>query len=64
MATQDVALEVFKTGRGRPWSEHHMCCFCGTDRFFRPAYVSHLVEEWIPSITGAKEKLTSGGEGS
>ena len=37
MATQDVALEVFKTGRGRPWSEHHMCCFCGTDRFFRPA---------------------------
>ena len=62
MATQDVALEVFKTGRGRPWSEHHMCCFCGTDRFFRPAYVSHLVEEWIPSITGAKEKLISGGK--
>ncbi|MFL2698323.1 MAG: class I SAM-dependent methyltransferase [Gammaproteobacteria bacterium] len=62
MATQDVALDVFKTGRGRPWSEHHSCCFCGTDRFFRPAYVSHLVEEWIPSITGLEDKLKSGGK--
>ena len=62
MATQDVALDVFKTGRGRPWSEHHSCCFCGTDRFFRPAYVSHLVEEWIPSISGLEEKLIEGGK--
>jgi len=62
MATQDVALDVFKTGRGRPWSEHHSCCFCGTDRFFRNAYVSHLIEKWIPSIYGAEEKLIAGGK--
>lgn len=62
IAKEDVALDVFKTGRGRPWSEHHVCCFCGTDRFFRPAYVSHLVNEWIPSIEGAEEKLKAGGK--
>ena len=35
-STHDTALEVFQSGRGRPWAEHHSCCFCGTDRFFRP----------------------------
>ena len=24
---EDVAIDVFKTGRGRPWGEHHECCF-------------------------------------
>ena len=47
---EDVAVEVFKTGRGRPWGEHHECCFCGTERFFRPAYAGHLLDEWIPAM--------------
>ena len=59
-ATHDVALDVFKSGRGRPWSEHHECCFCGTDRFFRPLYVSNLLEHWLPSLDGIKEKMESG----
>ena len=59
-ATHDVALDVFKTGRGRPWEEHHECCFCGTDRFFRPIYVTNLLENWIPSLDGVKEKLETG----
>ena len=62
MATHDVALDVFRTGRGRPWNEHHSCCFCATDRFFRPMYASHLVGEWMPSITGLEEKLKVGGK--
>ena len=28
---EDVAVDVFKSGRGRPWGEHHECCFCGTE---------------------------------
>ena len=59
-ATHDVALDVFKTGRGRPWEEHHECCFCGTDRFFRPIYVTNLLENWIPSLNGVQEKLEAG----
>ena len=59
-ATHDVALDVFKTGRGRPWEEHHECCFCGTDRFFRPIYVTNLLENWIPSLDGIQAKLENG----
>ena len=54
---EEVAVEVFKTGRGRPWGEHHECCFCGTERFFRPAYASHLLDEWIPAMEGVETKL-------
>ena len=57
---EDVAIDVFKTGRGRPWGEHHECCFCGTERFFRPAYAGHLLDEWIPAMTGVEEKLKMG----
>ena len=57
---EDVAVEVFKTGRGRPWSEHHECCFCGTERFFRPAYAGHLLDEWIPAMEGVEDKLKAG----
>ena len=57
---EDVAVDVFKTGRGRPWGEHHECCFCGTERFFRPAYAGHLLDEWIPAMDGVADKLTAG----
>lgn len=56
----DTALEVFKTGRARPWSEHQNCCFCGTDRFFRPGYAANLIDHWIPSLDGVDEKLKAG----
>jgi ubiquinone/menaquinone biosynthesis C-methylase UbiE len=59
-ATHDTALDVFKTGRGRPWAEHDSCCFCGTDRFFRPGYVANLVDHWIPALDGVEEKLKAG----
>ena len=60
MATHDTAVEVFRSGRGRPWGEHHTCCFCGTDRFFRPGYVANLVENWIPALDGVAAKLEAG----
>ena len=59
-ATHDTAVEVFQSGRGRPWSEHHACCFCGTDRFFRPGYVANLVDNWIAALDGVEEKLKAG----
>ena len=59
-ATHDTAVEVFQSGRGRPWSEHHGCCFCGTDRFFRPGYAANLVDNWIPALDGVEERLQAG----
>jgi SAM-dependent methyltransferase len=59
-STHDTALEVFQSGRGRPWAEHDSCCFCGTDRFFRPGYVANLAESWIPALDGVEAKLDAG----
>lgn len=59
--THETAVDVFKTGRGRPWGEHSGCCFCGTDRFFRPGYEVNLVENWIPALAGVETKLKTGG---
>lgn len=42
--------EAFKTGKGLPWGEHDPDLFVGTERFFRPGYVSNLVTSWIPSL--------------
>lgn len=59
-ATFDTAVDVFRSGRGRPWSEHSTCCFCATDRFFRPGYVANLFENWIPALVGVEAKLNAG----
>jgi SAM-dependent methyltransferase len=34
--------------------------FRGTERFFRPGYNSHLVNEWIPALAGVEAKLKAG----
>ncbi len=60
IATHETAVDVFKTGRGRPWDEHDGCCFCGTDRFFRPGYAANLIDHWIPALKGIEDKLKSG----
>ncbi|MCK9605687.1 MAG: class I SAM-dependent methyltransferase [Methylomonas sp.] len=52
--------EVFRSGKGLPWSDHSPCLFCGTERFFRPMYAMNLLDAWIPSLTGVKEKLEAG----
>lgn len=54
------AAENFKTGGGMFWSEHDAALFEGTERFFRPGYAAHLVQEWIPALEGVKEKLERG----
>jgi ubiquinone/menaquinone biosynthesis C-methylase UbiE len=56
----EKAVDVFKTGKPRPWSEQTPCCFCGTDRFFRPGYAANLVSSWIPALDGVEAKLKAG----
>lgn len=58
--TQEDAIKVFRSGVGRPWSQHHGCCFCGTDRFFRPGYTANLVHAWLPALDGVIRKLERG----
>jgi 2-polyprenyl-3-methyl-5-hydroxy-6-metoxy-1,4-benzoquinol methylase len=58
--THEKAVDTFKSGEGRPWGDHTQCCFCGTDRFFRPGYEVNLVENWIPALEGVEAKLQAG----
>jgi 2-polyprenyl-3-methyl-5-hydroxy-6-metoxy-1,4-benzoquinol methylase len=52
--------DAFRSGDGVPWSDHSGCLFCGTERFFRPMYAANLIESWIPSLEGVREKLERG----
>jgi SAM-dependent methyltransferase len=52
--------EAFRTGRGVGWHEHSPCLFRGTERFFRGGYAAHLVQDWLPALTGVREKLERG----
>jgi 2-polyprenyl-3-methyl-5-hydroxy-6-metoxy-1,4-benzoquinol methylase len=59
-ARHEKALDVFRTGAGRPWGEHHSCLFCGTDRFFRTGYGAFLIEGWLPALEGVTDRLRAG----
>src|SRR5436853_5321259 len=52
--------EAFKTGDGVGWHEHNCNLYEGTERFFRPTYSAHLVNEWIPALDGLEAKLKTG----
>jgi SAM-dependent methyltransferase len=53
-------IEAFKTGKGVGWDEHDPDLFQGTERFFRPGYLTNLVSAWLPALDGVVEKLQSG----
>jgi 2-polyprenyl-3-methyl-5-hydroxy-6-metoxy-1,4-benzoquinol methylase len=52
--------EAFRTGQGIGWHEHDHALFHGVERFFRPGYNAHLVQEWIPALDGVEARLRSG----
>jgi SAM-dependent methyltransferase len=51
---------AFKSGKGVGWHEHDGCLFCGTERFFRSGYNTHLVGSWLPALEGVVAKLERG----
>lgn len=57
---EDKVINVFKTGKGIPWAEHHHRLFCGSEALFRPGYKAHLTTCWIKALDGMEEKLTTG----
>jgi SAM-dependent methyltransferase len=60
MKSEPRILEAFRSGEGVGWHEHDVCLFRGTERFFRPGYMRHLMTEWIPALDGVKAKLEAG----
>ncbi|MDN5845102.1 MAG: class I SAM-dependent methyltransferase [Candidatus Nitrosocosmicus sp.] len=57
---EEKFVEMFKTGKGLRWGEHHHDLFDGTARFFKPNYVGNLIQSWIPSLDGIEQKLHEG----
>jgi SAM-dependent methyltransferase len=52
--------DAFRSGNGVGWHEHDACLFVGTERFFRPNYRGHLINEWIPALGDTEAKLRAG----
>lgn len=53
-------IERARDGAGLGWHEHHTDVHVGCERFFRPAYLNHLVAEWLPALDGVVAKLAAG----
>ncbi len=51
---------AFKTGKGVAWGDQAGCLFCAVARLFRPGYINALVQEWLPELDGAVNKLKAG----
>jgi ubiquinone/menaquinone biosynthesis C-methylase UbiE len=58
---EDKILAAFRSGGGMGWHEHDCRLFTGTEAFFRNGYRAHLVQTWIPSLSGVQEKVAKGG---
>ncbi len=57
------AAQVFQAaaaGDGVGWGEHNSDVHEGCERFFRPTYLAHLVDDWIPALDSVAGKLVGG----
>jgi len=53
-------VDAARTGAGIGWHDHVADVHEGCERFFRPGYNAHLVEEWLPALDGVVAKLEAG----
>lgn len=58
----DELAAAFRKGVGIPWSDQDPATLESTERFFRVAYRSSLVPDWIPALDGVQEKLRRGAQ--
>ena len=53
-------IAAARSGEGVGWGDHNTDVHVGCERFFRPTYLAHLVDDWLPSLDGVVDKLNSG----
>ena len=59
VADADRIPDAARRGSGLGWHEHNPDVHHGCERFFRPGYHAHLVEEWLPAV-GVADRLRGG----
>jgi 2-polyprenyl-3-methyl-5-hydroxy-6-metoxy-1,4-benzoquinol methylase len=52
--------EKVRSGHGFGWGDHVHDVHEGCERFFRPGYNAHLIDEWLPALEGVVDKLEQG----
>lgn len=57
---EPLVRNAFQTGEGISWGDQTECLSCAVAKFFRPGYQNHLVQQWLPAISGMGEKLEKG----
>lgn len=57
---EEKTIEAFRSGKGVAWGEHDSRLHRGVADFYRNAYRSSLVSEWLPALDGVIEQLKSG----
>jgi SAM-dependent methyltransferase len=57
---EEKIIDAFRSGKGLGWGDHHHYLFEGTERFFKPSYVTNLTTSWIPALEGVEDKLKNG----
>ena len=60
-AIEEKLEAAFRSGDGVAWHEQHPGVFGATEAMFKPAYRTHLVQEWIPALEGVQARLQEGG---
>jgi SAM-dependent methyltransferase len=56
----DRIADAFLTGEGVFWGDHDAHVHTGCERFFRPGYVNHLTQTWIPAMDRMEPRLEGG----
>ncbi|WP_262852148.1 class I SAM-dependent methyltransferase [Mumia quercus] len=59
VADSSHVVEAARDAAGIGWHEHSTDVHLGCERFFRPSYLAHLVDDWLPAA-GAADKLREG----
>lgn len=60
-ADLDRVEELFHTGGGMAWGEHHPAFGAAQERFTRPMYQAGLAAVWLPAADGVDAALRTGG---
>jgi 2-polyprenyl-3-methyl-5-hydroxy-6-metoxy-1,4-benzoquinol methylase len=59
-ATEDALVDAYRNGGGVGWDAHPPALYSGVAKFFRPGYLHHVVQEWLPALDGVVDKLHTG----
>ena len=59
-ADSEVVQAAFRGDGGIHWGAHDHRLYEGVARLFGPVYEGNLVSEWLPSLDGVLDKLTTG----